>query len=364
MPEQTAIKKPSLIQQLLDLWPIPISEKIFFANNLRVMVKSGLSLSEAVHTLALQTSNKRFKSVLTDIEAGIEKGQTLSENLKKYPHIFNDFFTNVIGAGEVSGNLEKSLSELSMQMQKDHNLTSKITGAMIYPSVILISTVGIVWGVLTYVVPSMVSVFKDMTIELPLMTRVVIKTSEILTNYGLLVFICLLVIGGVFFYLIKHQLRHLWHNLLLHLPILGPIIKKINLARFSRTLSSLLETDVPVVNSFEITATVLNNVLYRDAANKIAEEIKKGVAIADVLLFYPKLFSPLIVQMISVGEKSGTIDELLRELALFYEAEVDTVTNSLSSIIEPILILFLGTVVGGIALAIMTPIFALSQQQY
>lgn len=363
MPDEQP-KSASLMKKLNNLLPIPVSEKIFFANNLRVMVKSGLSLSEAVNTLGLQTSNQHFKFVLNTVKEGIEKGQTLSENLKKYPNIFNDFFTNMIAAGEVSGNLEKSLSELSIQMQKDHALTSKIKGAMIYPGVILTATIGIVWGVLTYVVPSIVSIFKDMTIELPITTRIVIATSQLLTNYGILVGVGLLFFITAFFYLIKHQLRHAWHNLLIHLPIIGPIVKKINLARFSRTLSSLLETDVPVVNSFEITASVLNNVLYKEAATKIAEEIKKGVAIADTLQFYPKLFSPLVVQMVSVGEKSGTIDELLRELAIFYEGEVDTVTSSLSSIIEPILIIFLGGVVGGIALAIMTPIFALSQQQY
>ncbi len=364
MSDEQPKNKQAFKEKLVNLLPIPITEKIFFANNLRVMVKAGLSLSEAVRTLGLQTDNQRFKSVLNTVQEGIEKGQTLSENLKKYPSIFSEFFTNVIAAGEVSGNLEKSLSELSTQMQKDHALTSKIKGAMTYPAVIMIATIGIVWGVLTFVVPSIVSVFKDMTIELPITTRIVIAASELLTNYGIVVGISLLVLVTAFFYLIKHQMRHVWHTFLIHVPIIGPIVKKINLARFSRTLSSLLQTDVPVVNSFEITSTVLNNVLYRKAAAKIAEEIKKGVAIADTLILYPQLFPPLVVQMVAVGEKSGTIDELLRELAIFYEGEVDTVTSSLSSIIEPILIIFLGAVIGGIALAIMTPMFSLSEQQY
>ena len=364
MPEEKINSKRDIKELLINLLPVPMSEKIFFANNLRVMVKAGLSLSEAVHTLSLQTNNQRFKFILNSVQEGIEKGQTLSENLKKYPNIFNEFFTNVIAAGEVSGNLEKSLSELAIQMQKDHALTSKIKGAMTYPAVILLATVGIVWGMLTFVIPSMISIFSDMTIDLPITTRIVISVSKLLTNHGVLIVIILLMLVIAFFYLIKHQFRRLWHTFLIHVPIIGPIVKKINLARFSRTLSSLLETDVPVVNSFEITSTVLNNVLYKEAAAKIAEEIKKGVAIADTLLFYPQLFSPLVVQMVAVGEKSGTIDELLRELAIFYESEVDTVTSSLSSIIEPILIIFLGGVIGGIALAIMTPIFALSQQQY
>lgn len=365
MPEEKQIKpKKNLKEALINLLPIPISEKIFFANNLRVMVKSGLSLTEAVHTLGLQTTNRRFKMILDKIQEGVEKGQTLSENLKKYPTIFNEFFANIVAAGEVSGNLEKSLSELSSQMQKDHALTSKIKSAMTYPTVILIASAGIVWGVLTYVVPNIVSMFKGMTIQLPIATRIVMAASDTLTQYGAWVILGLVIIGGSFFYLIKHQLRHPWHTVLIHLPIIGPISKKINLARFSRTLSSLLETDIPVVNSFEITSTVLNNVLYREAAIKIAEEIKKGVAIANTLALYPKLFPPLIVQMVAVGEKSGTIDELLKELANFYETEVDNVTASLSSIIEPILIIFLGGLIGGIALAIMTPIFSLSQQQY
>lgn len=356
--------KSDLKDKLISLLPIPVSEKIFFANNLRVMVKSGLSLSDGLKTLALQTENIRFKKILNDVKDNVEHGNQLSEGLKKYPNVFNNFFVNVIAAGEVSGNLEKSLGELSVQMQKDHALTSKIKGAMTYPAVIFIATIGIVWGILTYVVPSIVSIFKDMTITLPLPTRIIIKVSELLTSAGLWVFVGLVIFIVLFVYAIKHQLRRPWHHLLLSLWILGPIIKKVNLARFSRTLASLLETDVPVINSFDITGNVLNNVLYKEVTKKITEEIKKGVSIADTLQFYPKLFPPLVIQMIAVGEKSGTIDELLKELALFYETEVDTITSSLSSIIEPLLILFLGGVVGFIALSIMTPIFQISEQQF
>src|SRR3989344_5787621 len=262
-----------LKEKLISLMPIPVSEKIFFANNLRVMVKSGLSLSEGIKTLALQTENLRFKNILQTIKDEVEQGRPLSEGLKKYPTIFSNFFVNVVAAGEISGNLEKSLGELALQMEKDHALTSKIKSAMTYPSVILVATIGIVWGVLTFVVPNIVSIFKDMTIELPLPTKIVIKTSELLTSYGFLVFLGLLMIIIFFFYAIKHQLRRPWHHLLLKFWIIGPIIKKVNLARFSRTLASLLETDVPVINSFEITGNVLNNVLYKEAAKKIAEEI-------------------------------------------------------------------------------------------
>lgn len=364
MSEAESKTKMAIKERLINLLPIPTAEKIFFANNLRVMVKSGLSLAEALKTLSLQTTNLRFKHILNDIKEQIEKGQPLADGLKQYPTVFSNFFINVVAAGEVSGNLEKSLNELALQMQKDHALTSKIKSAMTYPVVILIATVGILWGVLTYVVPNIVSIFKDLTIELPLMTKLVIKVSGLLTNYGVFVFLGLALFVITFIYTTRHQLQKPWHYALLRIWIFGPIIKKINLARFSRTLASLLETDVPVINSFEITSKVLKNVFYREAAKKIAEEIKKGVAIADTLLFYPKLFPPLVVQMVAVGEKSGTISELLKELAIFYEAEVDGATSSLSSIIEPILILFLGGVVGGIALAIMTPIFQISQQEF
>lgn len=268
----------------------------------------------------------------------------------------------MVKVGEVSGNLEQNLEQLSLQMKKDHDLMSKIRGAMIYPAVILAATVGIVILMFVYVIPSVMSIFEDMKIQLPLATRILIAISKTLTDYGALVALGALLAAVALFILARTEKgKKINHFLLLRLWILGPIVHKVNLARFSRTLSSLLKTDIPVTQSFEITATILGNIYYRRACENVAEELAKGAAINSILRKTPNLFPPLVTQMILVGEKSGTLDELLGELAVFYEDEVSDITKNLSSIIEPILIVFLGGVVALIALAIISPIYTLTQ---
>jgi type IV pilus assembly protein PilC len=347
---------------LSSIFTIPLSEKLFFTENLRVMVKAGLSISEALETLALQTKNKKFKKVLQSVSEGVTGGNSLGSMLEQYPKIFPEYFINMVKVGEVSGNLEQNLEQLSLQMKKDHDLMSKIRGAMIYPAVILAATVGIVILMFVYVIPSVMSIFEDMKIQLPLATRILIAISKTLTDYGALVALGALLAAVALFILARTEKgKKINHFLLLRLWILGPIVHKVNLARFSRTLSSLLKTDIPVTQSFEITATILGNIYYRRACENVAEELAKGAAINSILRKTPNLFPPLVTQMILVGEKSGTLDELLGELAVFYEDEVSDITKNLSSIIEPILIVFLGGVVALIALAIISPIYTLTQ---
>ncbi len=350
-------------KKILDmLEPVPASEKIFFANRLRVMIKAGISITEAITTLATETHHKKFKKILTEIEQSVEKGEQLVIALDKYPGVFSNFFRSMIRIGEVSGTLEKNLQELSNQMHKDRNLLLKIRGALTYPVIILIATIIIVVGMFIYVIPSLISVFESFNANLPLATRVLIAVSKLLTNYGLIVAILALAVIIILAWFFRTKGKPFWHNLLLHLLIIGPIVKKVNLARFSRTLSALLATDIPVVQGLEVTSEVLGNVHYRYSITRAAEEIKKGVPISEVLKQKPKLFPPMITTMIAVGEKSGTTDDMLKEVAEFYEADVDQITKNLSQVIEPLLILFLGAVVGGIALAIISPIYSLSQQ--
>jgi len=341
---------------------IPVNEKIFFAENLRVMVKSGLSMSEALDTISLQTRSKKFKTILLAIKKGVLEGNTLSDMLTKYPKVFPEFFINMIRVGEVSGNLEKNLEELSNQMKKDHDLVSKVRGAMIYPIVIVIATIGIGIVMFIYVIPNVLSIFEEIDVELPLATRLLIAFSNVITEHGIVVLIVSIsVIIGIVLGLRTKKGKKMAHFLILNAWILGPIAKKINLARFSRTLSSLLKTDIRVIDSFKITSSVLNNVYYKEACLRVSRELAKGITINSILKDFPKLFPPLVTQMISVGEKSGTLDELLGEVAVFYEREVEDITKNLSSIIEPILIVFLGAVVGFIAFAVISPIYTLSE---
>lgn len=341
---------------------VKLPQKIFFTENLRVMIKAGLSLTEALRTLALQTDQKGFKKVIEELKAEVEKGRSLSQALSGYTNLFEPIFINMIAAGEVSGTLEKTLEQLTTQMRKDYELISKVKGAMTYPLVVLSATVLIGIGMMIFVVPQILSIFDEIGAdELPLPTKILIGFTNFLKGYW--PFVIVGVVGGAvaFLWAIKTRPgKAVWHKILLSMWIIGPIIKKINLARFTRTLSALLRTDIPIVQGLTITSDIVRNVYYHDACLAMAEAVKKGETISEVLGRSPKLFPPLVVQMTSVGERAGTIDAMLEEIADFYEKQVDQVMNSLSSIIEPILILFLGGAVGGIALAIITPIYALT----
>lgn len=341
---------------------VSLPQKIFFTENLRVMIKAGLSLTESLRTLAMQTDSKGFRNVILDIFAEVEKGRSLAQALGKYPKVFESIFVNMISAGELSGTLEMTLEQLTQQMRKDYELVSKVKGAMTYPAVILAATVMIGIGMMIFVIPQILSIFDEIgRDQLPLATKILIAVSDFMQHDTLLLII--VVTGAItgFLWGIKTKPgRYLWHRFLISMFIIGPIVKKINLARFTRTLSSLLRTDIPIVQALQITADIVRNVFYHDAMMTAAEALKKGEQISAVLERSPKLFPPLVVQMIAVGERAGTVDQMLEEIADFYEAQVNQTMNNLSSIIEPLLILFLGAAVGGIALAVITPIYALT----
>jgi type IV pilus assembly protein PilC len=348
---------------LLKHQSVPLTQKIFFCENLRVMIRAGLSITEALNTLALQAESKFFRRIILMIKSDVEAGKLLSQGLSKFPGIFSKIFINMVQIGEVSGTLDENLLELMQQMKKDYNLRSKVKGAMTYPLVILVAMVGITVGLLTFVLPKLLDIFKEFgDIKLPLATRILIVVSDFTQANGLWVAIGFVafIIGFIVFSRTSTG-RSILHAIIIRLPIIGPIVVKVNLARFTRTLAGLLKTDIPVVQSLNVTAEVLGNVHYRQAVLNTAEFIKNGDTISHSLALHGRLFPPLVVQMVMVGERSGNVDSLLAEVAEFYEQQVEQVLNNMSSIIEPILILFLGGMVGGIALAVMMPMYALTQ---
>ncbi len=356
----------SLLQKIINRLTKPrrlkLAVKIFFVQQLGVMIKSGISLSVALKTLAEQTTSKQFKKILADIQQDVEKGNLLSKGLEKYQKIFGELFINMIKAGEASGKLEEVLKQLFVQMKKDHEIISKVKGAMIYPAIVITMMVVIGILVLVYVIPTISGIFLELSVELPLATRILIASSQFVLAYGFF-----LVIGSIVFIFVFVRLKRTpqgklkFHQLLLKLPIAGSIIKKINLARFCRTLSSLLKTDIPIVQSFEITSRILGNVLFKNALLDAKEKIKKGVSIKESLGPYFKLFPPVVLQMISVGEETGALDNILEESASFYEEDVRQTMENLPSIIEPVLMVILGIGVGGMAVAVIMPMYSLSQ---
>lgn len=341
---------------------VTLTQKIFFVQQLSVMIKAGISLSVALKTLSEQTTSKSFAKIMKNLQRGVEKGSLLSVGLKEYQNLFGELFISMIEAGEASGRLEDVLKQLFVQMKKDHEIISKVKSAMIYPSIVVTMMLAIGILMMVYVIPTITSVFTEMNVTLPLATRILIAVSEFTLQYGL--FLGIGAIGGIFGFtrLIKTKSgRKNFHQLLLRLPIVGAIIKKINIARFARSMSSLLKTDIPIIQSFEITSRILGNVMYKQALLEAKEKIKKGINIQESLSPYVTLFPPVILQMISVGEETGALDDILKESAEFYEEAVSQTMENLPSIIEPLLMVMLGVGVGGMAVAVMMPLYSLGQ---
>jgi len=346
---------------LLRLSPIPLSEKLFFVQHLGVMLKAGISLSLALKTLAKQTGNKRFTRILNQISVSVEKGVSLTDSLKPHANIFGQLFISMVESGELSGKLENVLQQLYIQLKKQHELISKVKGALSYPIVIVIAMFGIGVFMMIMVIPKITAMFAEFGAELPLPTKILIAVSNTILNHGLLFSVGLIVFVLIFIQILRTERgKYIFQSIALKLPIVSPIIKKINLARFARTISSLLKTDIMIIKTFQITANVLGNLHYRQALVDMSNKIKKGGTINEVIAQYPKLFPPVVTAMVSVGEETGELDSILDELAQFYEGEVDQIMNNLPAIIEPVLILTLGVVVGGIAVAVIMPMYSLT----
>lgn len=344
---------------------ISMVDRIFFLDHLRTMIHAGLSLIESLHVLTKETQNKQFVQIIHDITDYVEKGNQLSDALKRYPKVFPDLQTKMIASGEVAGKLEDALDQVVVQMKKNHALVSSVKGAMIYPSVIIgaILVIGVL--MVTFVLPKLTIMFDEFDAKLPLSTRVLIAVTGFLSKPLNLIFVfgCIFLFVALFMFMVKKNpsFKHFVHGMILRLPIFGAIAKKINLARFSMTLSSLLKSTIPIVEAVHIAGETCKNVRYRDALLTASETLSKGEQLSDILTRSPKLFPPMVTEMIMVGEKTGEIDHLLQELASFYSDEVDKTMKNFSTIIEPVIIILLGVGVAGIAVSIIMPMYSLIQ---
>lgn len=363
--EENDISKKTFLNKinafLLKMSRVPLKEKLFFVQYLAIMLKSGISLSAGLKTLSKQTENKNFANIILALSKSVERGVTFTDSLRPFEKVFGELFISMIEAGELSGKLEDVLQQLYIQMKKQHELISKVKGALTYPIVIVVAMLGIGVFMMIMVVPKMISMLSSFNAELPLPTKILISTSNFIASNGIiLAILSVLFVIGAIKVMKTYKGRYYFQTIMLGMPVISPIIKKINLAQFARTISSLLKTDIMIIKCFEITANVLGNLHYRKAVSEMAEKIKKGSQINEVVSAYPKLFPPVVNQIISVGEETGELDNILSELAEFYEGEVNKIMDNLPSIIEPLLILFLGVGVGAIAVAIIMPMYSLS----
>jgi type IV pilus assembly protein PilC len=340
---------------------VKTDELVMTTRNLGSMLTAGLTLSRALSVIDRQTSNPRLKGVMKRIIERINQGDPFYEALKEFPEVFNDLYVAMVRAGEESGNLSQSLQTLAIQMERSSTLMKKVKGAMIYPTIVII--VMVVLGVLMmiYVMPQITGVFKGMDKELPATTKVLIGTSDFLVDYT--VFAIGGMIGGIvgFMYFLRTKWGKITTSFIIpKLPIIGTLAKETNSARTARTLSSLLNSGVDVLQSLRITEEVLQNVYYKQVLREAASRVEKGTALSEVFIERKDLYPILVGEMILVGEETGSISGMLAELAIFYETEVERKTKDLSTIVEPILMVVIGGSVGFFALALIAPIYSIS----
>lgn len=339
---------------------VPLKEKMVFARNLSIMVASGLTVSRAVNNLALQTQNKTFRKILLEIYEEIQSGKALSEGLAKFPSIFGELFVNMVKVGETAGNLDEVLKIVAVQLEKEHDLKSKVKGAMIYPAVILAVMVIIGIIMLTFVLPKLLSVFKDMDAELPVMTQMIVNLSNLLRNNGLLVAIVFVAVTLFLQYFLRQPLgKKTLSWVSIKFPIFSPLVKQVNCARFARIYSSLLKSGVGSVEALKIISHTLTNYYYQNALLGSIEDIQKGVALSKVLSDNQNIFPILVSQIVQVGEETGKTETVLLQLAEFYEDEVDQITKNLSAVIEPLLMVVIGSAVGFFAVAMLQPMYSM-----
>jgi type IV pilus assembly protein PilC len=351
------------IKHALSLRPhVSTANKIFLVQQIQIMTKAGVPLTSALNTLRDQSTTKSMKAMLGAIADQVEKGKTFAEALRPHTEAFGELMVNMIAAGEASGRLEEVLGQLHIQMKKDHAIVSKVKGALIYPAVVVVAMVVIGTGMMIFVIPKLTVIFKESSVDLPFTTKILITVSDFMAANALLLLPAFLILVCLFFWLIHQPAgKKVWHWFLLKTPLTGPIVRKVNLARFARTVSSFLHTDIPIVQTLQTTANVLGNVHYQEALRAAALEVAKGTTLSQSLHAWPDLFNPTILQMVAVGEQSGSLDDVLVEAASFYEDDVDQTMTALPQILEPILMVALGVAVGFMAVAVIMPLYKLAE---
>lgn len=338
---------------------VSLSEKIMFTNNLSGMLSAGVSLNRALTILEKQSTNATFTNVLHSLNEGISKGDSLSEGMKKFPKIFTGIFIPMVHAGEESGSLPKNLTEVGISLKKSYDLNKKIKGAMTYPSIVVCAMLAIGIFMMIYVVPTLTKTFKDLGSELPSSTKIIIWLSDTISQniIAVLLVIVIIISGGIFLSKLK-SVNRVFDRLILHLPVIGKIVKEVNTARTARTLSSLLLSGVNISNSLSITEEVLQNIHYKELIHKSIESIEKGMTLSASFKGNTFLYPVMMGEMVEVGEETGNLSKMLLDVANFYETEVDNKTKDLSTIIEPVLMLFIGGAVGVFAVSMIAPMYS------
>ncbi len=333
---------------------------VVFTRQFATMIDAGLPLVQCLEILASQQNNATFKEVLLKVKGDVEAGSTFADALRKHPHIFNELFCNLVAAGEAGGILDTILNRLANYIEKSMNLKKKVKGAMVYPATVLAIALLVAAGMLIFVIPVFQKMFADMGGTLPAFTQLVINISELLRRYFVVIIAALVLLVFLFRRYYKTESgREAVDNALLKIPVFGELIRKVAIAKFTRTLSTMLSSGVPILESLDIVARTAGNKIIEKAILKTKMSIGEGKTIAEPLAA-SNIFPPMVVQMISVGESTGALDSMLSKVADFYDDEVDAAVAALTSLLEPLLMVFLGGTIGALVIAMYLPIFQMA----
>jgi len=353
------LSPPIYARKLKFLEKISRKDIVIFSRQLAIMFKSKVPLLEIFGTLAKQTKNVEFKEKILRVSGEVEGGTTLSKALALYPKLFPPFYTSMVKSGEASGKLTDVFLYLADYLERDHIFRSKIRGAMTYPIFVLIVFGIVVTIIVTYVLPQLTQVLKESGAQLPLITRVVMSATDFLRSKGWILLLALIALGVFLFRFAKTPKgKNFFDKASLKIPVFGSFLKKLYLARIALNLSTLISGGLPIVQALEITADVVGNDIFKEVILKTGNEVKKGETISSVLEKYPHVISPLFYQMVVVGEKTGTLDTSLMNIVEFYQRDVDRTLDDFIKLLEPLFIIFLGLIVGGLMAAVLLPMYS------
>lgn len=348
------------LKSLLSAGTVGTHDKIIFARNLGSMIAAGLSVTRALSVMGREARSKKLKKTLATLGDSVARGQSLSQAMKGFPDVFSPLFIQMTRAGEESGTLADSLKIIAEELDKNYTIVRKVRGALIYPAVILMvmTVIGIL--MMIFVVPTLTATYKELHISLPLTTQFVIGLSDFLQSNGLLALLGVAAIAmGSYLFARTKEGKRLIDALSVYTPIVGGIVKETNVARTARAFSSLLSSGVPIISAAEITTDVIQNSYYKSILEKARGKIEKGEPVSTVFEGQEKWYPPFVTEMISVGEETGQLPQMLLEIAKYYEDEVEQKTKNMSTVIEPFLMVFIGVVVGFFAVSMIAPTYSL-----
>jgi len=354
------IKKESLGSKEIIIGGVSSMEKLMLVMQIHAGVRAGYSITDTLE-LARSQSKGRLKLILTEVIGFVKNGAYLYESFAKYPKYFHPVFINMIKTGELSASLEDSLDQLHIMLNKEAEISQKIRSALVYPGFIFIAIIGLGLSVAFFVLPNILPLFKAFSTELPTSTKILLWIAETSENYGTIIFWAFI----SFLFLIiwiprKEFAKPFTHWLILHCPLIGNLYRKITLARFSRTMHSFLKNGIAIDDGLAYTASSMNNIYYRNAIISVLPFIAKGETLTHSLKDYPALFENIFMKMLTLGEKTGSLEQSLLNISDYYTGEVDRQTKNLTTSLEPILLIIVGLLVGFVAIAILGPIYSIT----